>query len=518
MYVVVIGTAGNQRYIFSSNKRQEIVGASDLITRVEGAWADEALKKAFPGFERKTWRLDPHGAELVVAGAGGITVLTKDGEAGRRLVTELTALALLRAPGLDVCGVVAEYIPGSLAERMGEVRKELAAVREARPGPQARFLRLPLVEDCGSSGLPATEIHREGSGEPLRPRSAASVAKLAAYRGALDRMAVIASRTQREMREVADRLGMRTPWVAVSHADGNGFGAVFQSLREMVKDDSGYVDLLRNVSQATDACAKEAFKTALSCVKEELGEPPAILPLVIGGDDLTVVCEGEVALSFTRHYLEAFEEETATDPRLALVLERLGRESLGAGAGVAIVKQNYPFHFAYDLAEELIGTEAKRVKERGSALAFAVLLESSAPDLKRIRQAGGAGGSASPYLVGAAGRNDEASGWTWQDLERRVDALKRRDPGSGELLIPRGVVHDLREGLHLGAEVAASRLELLRRRFEGDRERTAALLQLVEKESGSLWLDDLDGGEGPVTGLPDAMVALQFLKAGNEAE
>ncbi|MGW0587806.1 Cas10/Cmr2 second palm domain-containing protein [Streptosporangium sp. NPDC002607] len=581
MYVVVINTAGNQRYIFSSNKRQEIVGASDLITRVDGAWADEALKDAFPGFERKTWRLDTHGAELVVAGAGGITVLVKERDAGRRLVTALTTLALLHAPGLDVCGVVVEYAPGSLAKEMGRVRTELAAVRESRPGPQARFLRLPPVEDCGSSGLPAAVIHREGNEEP-RPRSAAAKAKLDAYSGALDRMAEIAWPNRRAMGEVVDRramkkivdrLGLEASWVAVVHADGNGFGAIFKGLDELVADgdDRGYVETLRSVSQAVDECAKKAFRVALCRTANEsadgaangipggssggikdggvggvtekaikrtvrdtadgenaaedgraAGGPLAVLPLVIGGDDLTVVCEGEVALLFTRHYLEAFEEETARDPRLAPVLGKLGRESLGAGAGVAIVKRNYPFHFAYDLAEELIDTEAKRVKEWGAALAFAVLLESSAPDLKRIRQAGGAGGSASPYLVGAGSRDDRARGRRWEDLVRRVGALRRHDPASGELLIPRGAAHDLREGLHLGAEVAASRWELLRRRFEGDRERTAALMELTEEPGGLLWIDR----ETTVTGLPDAMVALQFLKVreqrvlaiGSEAE
>lgn len=526
MYVVVIRTAGNQRYIFSSGKRQEIVGASDLITQVDGAWAAEALERAFPGFDRDVWRIDSHDAELLVAGAGGITVLVRDKDAGRHLVTELTTLALTHGPGLDVCGVVAEYAPGSLAAEMGKAQTELASVRESRPGPQARFLRLPPIEDCGSSGLPAAVIRREGEDEPLRPRSAAAEAKLGAYPGALDRMAAIARTDRSAMKEIVDRLGLGASWVAVVHADGNGFGAIFQSLGELDEagDDRGYAEMLRKISQSTDECARKAFQAALCRTADELGRkasdgPLPVLPLVIGGDDLTVVCEGAVALSFTRHYLEAFEKETAKDTRLAPVLRKLGLKSLSAGAGVAIVKRNYPFHFAYDLAEELIDTEAKQVKDWGSALAFAVLFESSAPDLKRIRQSvtlpGGSGGSVSPYLVGEGSGDARARGRRWDDLVRRVTALERRDRLSGELLIPRGAAHDLREGLCLGADVAASRFELLRRRFEGDRERTAALMELAEEPGGSLWVDD---EERTVTGLPDAMAALQFLKVRDGVE
>src|SRR5437868_3566620 len=102
MYVVVIRTAGNQRYIFSSGKRQEIVGASDLIARVDGSWAMEALRKKFIGFDPQSWRIDSHDAELLVASAGGITVLVRERAAGQWLVTTLTSRALREAPGLDV--------------------------------------------------------------------------------------------------------------------------------------------------------------------------------------------------------------------------------------------------------------------------------------------------------------------------------------------------------------------------------------------------------------------------------
>ncbi|WP_329423571.1 hypothetical protein OG339_24240 [Streptosporangium sp. NBC_01495] len=530
MYVVMIGTAGNQRYIFSSGKRQEIVGASDLIARVDGAWADEALEKVFRGFVKSEWRIESHDAELLVAGAGGITVLVRDQEAGRRLVTELTRRALKEAPGLDVCGVVVEYVPGELADAIGRARTELAAVREARPGPQARFLRLPLVEDCASSGLPAEAIRFEGKGEPAQPRSAAAVAKLDAYRPALDRMAAVgnAHTGRRAMRGIVDELGLNTEWVAVVHADGNGLGELFRTLGESVRGegDRAYADALRAFSLGVDRCGKGAFQEALRRTTEELGGegPLPVLPLVLGGDDLTVVCAGEVALPFTRHYLEAFEKETAAEPLLAPMLARSGRTNLGAGAGVAIVKRNYPFHFAYELAEKLTEVEAKGVKGWGSALAFVVLFESAAPDLKRIRASvtlsGGSGGTASPYLVGEGSEDARARGRRWADLQRRVDALNLRETGSKEPLIPRSAAHDLREGVCLGEEVAASRFGLLLRRFEKDRERREALMELTE-EGELLWTDHVHGdhahGAKKVTGLLDAMTAQRFLKVKEEA-
>jgi hypothetical protein len=511
-----MATAGNQRYIFSSGKRQEIVGASDLIARVNGAWLFEALAEIFQGFDRQTWRIETHDAELLVAAAGQISVLVKDRAAGQRLVTMLTCRALEEAPGLDLCGAVLDYAPGELGDALRASKARLAAVRELRPSPIGRFLRLPLVADCASSGWPAEGVRREGAEEPM-PRSAAAMRKLAAYPGALNRLSGRVPPDPQRMRKVVDRLGLEAEWVAIVHADGNGLGEVFRNVVESTNghDDRTQADSLRNFSLGVDGCAARALATALERTGQELDQYDLlpVLPLVVGGDDLTVVCEGDVALPFTRHYLEAFEEETANEIRLRPLLDALERTHLGAGAGVAIVKRNYPFHFAYELAEQLATEEAKKVKQWSSALAFVALYESSAPDLERIRASvalsGGSSSSASPYLVGLGAQKDRARGRTWGDLVRRVEALRRRDD-QGELLVARGATQDLREGLCLGPEVAASRLELLRTRYSGERVRGQALEQLTH-DGELVWTVPDETGDKQVTGLLDAMAAMQFV-------
>jgi hypothetical protein len=518
VYVVVITTAGNQRYIFSSRKRKEIVGASDLIDKVNTTWACEALGEVFEGFD-KEWRIAADApAELVSAAAGAVTVLVRDdvGKA-RRLVTEVTLRALERAPELDVCGIVVEQGGEErVAECVRRARRDLAAVREARPGPQARFPRLPIVRDCGSTGLPAAGVHREAHDEPETTRSAASLAKLCAFEPALERLARDSDTDVDTIRKIVDRLGLYAEWVAVVHADGNGFGEMFGSLRP---DD--YVRRYRDLSKGADECARKALRVAMSKTAADDGSPlinntPPVLPLVVGGDDLTVLCEGEVALSFTRHYLEAFEAESARNQRLHEALQELNRTELTAAAGVAIVKRTYPFRFAYDLAEELMTKEAKTVKTWASALAFTVLFESAAADLSRIRSSAtlssGRVRPVSPYVVGKGAERPEAERRRWTDLERRVGAL-RRTGGSDERLIPRGAVHDLREGLSLGEEVAASRLRLLRDRFAASPDRLAALAEL-EGDPDLLTWQDPDGTTARVTGLTDAMAAEPFLLRG----
>ena len=239
-----------------------------------------------------------------------------------------------------------------------------------------------------------------------------------------------------------------------------------------------------------------------------------MLPLVLGGDDLTVVCDGKAALGFTVAYLKAFEKHTSSE------LDRDHEHRLTACAGVAIVKSHYPFSAAYELTDELTD-EAKQVKRRvrgpASALSFHVLRDSTAIALDelRARQTVDSGSShvvAQPYVV-TGGENDWTEHRRWDDLVRRVAALRAEtrslradDDRTGRQdavrLLPRSQTHVLRDALYDGRAAAYAQFALLHHRY------------------GRSGLDAIAAGESlfwehPVgrwqTGLLDAMEAEPFL-------
>lgn len=78
-------------------------------------------------------------------------------------------------------------------------------------------------------------------------------------------------------------------------------------------------------------------------------------PVVIGGDDLTVVSRADLAIPFVREYLDSFEKKSEAE-------KTVGR--LSACAGIAFVKSSYPFYYAYNLAETLCGIAKKDAKSR----------------------------------------------------------------------------------------------------------------------------------------------------------
>ncbi|MFE1412233.1 hypothetical protein ACFW6F_15705 [Streptomyces sp. NPDC058746] len=532
VHLVVLEAWNITRFLSVTNKRREIAGASELITYLDRRWVGEALERLHPGFSPE-WRIEAHPVEVLETGAGSAKVLVRGVEQARVLVTDVTSAALRQAPGLEVTGVVGEPFdwdePGALHEALREVQRVLEPVRTSLPGPDARFLRLPMVDECASTGLPAASLSRLYPGE-REPRSAESLAKWQAYGkedegDGLGRLAKLAGTEPRALKRVVKYLAEKAEWVGVVYADGNGLGDVFGSLDACVTDPGNrcYADTLRSFSAAVQAAAKAAFAEAVDVLGEEgagLGQkgegPVPVLPLILGGDDLMVICEGAWALPFTATYLRAFERHTAGSPQISGALARRGKgPGLSACAGVAIVKAHFPFAVAHTLAYDLMAEEAKQVKVRVqgvpcSALSFHVLYDSSSADLSRIRLRQTVAGAeetrltAQPYVVSDF---DSESAWVegrrWSDLLGRVGAVAARGE-EGERLLPVSQLHDLREALFQGREVADGRLDNLRGRY-GRR----GIDALLGGRASLFWRPSED--DPWTTGLLDAMDAEQFL-------
>ncbi|CAA6803615.1 MAG: FIG00471280: hypothetical protein [uncultured Sulfurovum sp.] len=132
--------------------------------------------------------------------------------------------------------------------------------------------------------------------------------------------------------------------IAVIHADGNGLG---QLVPKLGKELSAF-------SQALDKATKKAFDDAKQ-------DDMDIRDVILGGDDMVVICNANNALNFTKSFLENFEKETEK-------IEAI--KGLTACAGIAYCNEKYPFHYAVNLAEELCGQAKKDSKRKASCLMF----------------------------------------------------------------------------------------------------------------------------------------------------
>ncbi len=580
MYLVLIETSGNQNYIFATNKLRENVGASELTYRAGTQWVLEAV--ADVGELVNLWADDPaqlrqnlcnpeknpplnnaNKVEVIVAASGKALLLINELRTGQEIIRQVTTKALENAPGIDVCGVISRsFNPDNepLGEVVREVHGEFEEVRANRPGLPMRFLRLPVVAECVTSGYPASEWDDQSLGTN-KAKSAVSLAKLKAAPKTGFRLDNLLRDIHPDLSFASklEELEEQCDWFAIVHADGNGLGEIFLRFGEHIglkppnngescKDyNDCYVDKFRRFSVALDLCTEKAIRSAITKLLVRFKQyfpKPLIIPIVLGGDDMTVICDGRIALQFTHVFLQAFEEETGNAHKIfdedvkselnGIVSEiaenALNAKRLSASAGVAIAKPHYPFSAAYDLAEELIKS-AKQVKKivlspkkdgknqnvpwPCSALDFHALYDSTASELAEIRDKlvkdeGQTRLYARPYVVskqgnlsGAIAGQDWATQHRWSDLHERVTAILAPDEDNEQhRAIPNNQLHELRAGLFLGKEGANARYSLISHRYEVNK------LKVFEEADDDLFFVETDSKSA--TKFLEAMEAANF--------
>ena len=508
--LVLIDTGGKQRFIFSTNRRRLNVGASQLVVDV--------TKTMVAGACEVLGIVDD---KIIVNSSGKALVLVASEADGQALVTQVTRQALHDAPGLEVTGAVTppfdETVDKDFASAVIIAHGVEARVRAKRPGSDLRFLRLPVVADCVTTGGRAAFVDRPAKSEEPEPMSSETRAKYRAAERAFERLGKMMDTKEKEMRDAVDRLAGdgeaddRLAWVGIVHADGNRFGTVFLDFVGIVgkanaqregngKERRTYGYWLRAFSRALDHLAQQALRDTVAELRE-VDASLAVLPLIVGGDDLTVVCDGRYALTFAARYLEVFEtlleppdNGTATggpdpcfteeDRETVLTIAKVSpqlRGRLSACAGVAVVKPHFPFSSAYSLADDLIAEAKKAVRNHVrdddgplscSAIAFHVLHDSSDVDFKAIRDRARraiAGGDvevfAGPYVTTPNERlgcpkGGEAETWVkrrqFSLLEGRAKLVRRLDLADGDEShrLPRSQVARLRSALFDGRAVA----------------------------------------------------------------
>lgn len=539
-HLVLLETSGNQDYIFATNRLRENVGASELTWQAGTHFVLEAVAAAGGPV---LWDADvlemrgkiaqgeeKNGIQVIVATSGKAEILVPDQETGKKIVAHATSAALQKAPGLDLCGVVSEAFDwdggrankSHIATAISQAHQRFVEIHGQLPAPAARFPTLPVCQPCDTSGLPAhTVVERE---ETL---SQAGLAKQKAMPGWQNRLNELLKSDNTAIHwKIPDNLNKLeeyfpdTDWIAIIHADGNGLGKIFLGLHHFIDGQTAadYIRELRCFSLELEAVTEAAFLQALGTLhgQGKLAEKYwhwrlPILPLVLGGDDLTVLCDGRAALPFTQAFLCAFAEKTWQSPiisRIASHPEALDNPWLSICAGVAITKPHFPFHAGYELAEELLRS-AKKVKKEDlgcSALDFHILRDSAVSDLDGIRARmmvdnGDTCLTAKPYVVDGGSSTEWVKAHDITPLHRRLEILRQRDE-TGRPRLPRSQLHELRAGASLGATEANARMELIRHRYPG----IDGLLE--SKEPPSLFRDT--GNDKKETRFLDALEVAEF--------
>lgn len=384
--LLLVEATGIQNYVFGSNQLQQNIGASELVQQATTDWVFLALPShtnvVVDSSDPDRWRLTDESlvesglsAEVVYAGGGNAMILFADDGAAQACARHLTRRVLEEAPGLNLVLKRKSFDPQhqALAQVHQELRAELAQRKLDRPR-STPLSGLAVTAACVFTGAPAVALD---GGKLISAEVQAKLNASAVGQERLGRHLADVKRAGYEFVYDFNDLGTKgtASYIAVAHTDGNNMGARIKCLAEQhgtVADNATYANKLRAFSRSVVHAARAALIRTAGLLLDsdnlsegKLGGVVPILrgregadllpfrPIVFGGDDVTFVCDGRLGLTLAAKYLSELSNHFLSDDKPAY-----------ARAGVAVVKNHYPFARAYDLAEELCGSAKKYIVRR----------------------------------------------------------------------------------------------------------------------------------------------------------
>ena len=156
MHLVMLETNGNQRFIFSSPRLRDSVGASSLLTKLRewterglvstGAAATWCTARGLPSDGRS-----PHDSQWVSTSSGKVIFLVDSAQQAKDVIGAVTRKVLAEAPGMDVSGVFIR-LPAPSDSQPGPVYVTESALKEIH----AEAARYALQLACRGALLPAS--------------------------------------------------------------------------------------------------------------------------------------------------------------------------------------------------------------------------------------------------------------------------------------------------------------------------------------------------------------------------
>lgn len=402
---------GIQGFIFQTNELKDIVGASELVEEI----CTDMFKKNFLG-----------DGELIVSAAGNIKCLFSSEKQCRDAVMYFPKMVMEAAPGITISQAVVKTSTEAIENDFQAIVDQLEGRLRSQRNRPCKSLTTGLmgIERSRRTGLPAVQVVESDSPDGSKKEEFLDRGTAKKKRRSDKSLSTITlAKTSFGLDDVdhddlalnIEDLTDRNDWIAIIHADGNGLGEI---LANRGGDKKGLSEFSGKLSEATIAAAQKTFQELLP----RLEKPFPIRPVVLGGDDMTVICRADMAIAYTLSFLTHFEEETA-----------LRGFALTACAGIAFIKSSYPFYYGYDLAEALCGRAKKDAKSRKvnglapSCLMFHKVQSSFVEDFndianKELTPQAGHSFEFGPYYL-----NDREGRWTISQLLEHAFKLTDRE-------------------------------------------------------------------------------------------
>lgn len=354
---------GIQSYIFQTNNLKEIIGASEIVEAVCTNW--------FDAFNEK----NSITGTTIQQAAGNIKFFTTEDNA-KKLFLEFGLYINQKAPGLPFSMAVVEGL------KLDELNTKLSAQRN-QPlysydlGQMGRL----LARTTGDAAV-VNNADEKDSYKEKRPSIDLSNYKKFKNSKSADSSLLhkINIESKKLLSDDFDKMAAdgKHSWLALIHIDGNGMGnritEINSSSKGPLEKSTEISKFASNIAECTNGAFKVAYELTFSKFNE--GDKIPFRPLILGGDDVTVMLRADYAMAFVQIFLTNYQKLTKENPAL-------GKE-FTACAGVAFVKAKFPFHYSADLAEELCSYAKEKSGRDKSCVLFHKVSDSFITDYEEL--------------------------------------------------------------------------------------------------------------------------------------
>ena len=405
-YLYGAAVQGIQAFIFGTNELRDIVGASELV--------DSICKECFREFGEK--------GNVIVNAAGNVKCIFQDEKDCANAVKLFPQKVICTAPGVTISQAVVKMTPDQNYGDAAEILEARLRAQRNKPLPSVTT-GLMGIERSPKTGLPAVTLD---NGEPIdmgtwqkrkNSRNSTLMSKFFGYDIAPENIPWN-----------MDDITRQNQWIAIIHADGNSLGEVVSRLG---KDEKLMASFSQNLDKATTKAAQSAYQDVVRDKNFEPGKRAIpFRPIVLGGDDLTLVCRADLALDFTKKFIAHFEENTRDIMRD--LQDKTALPSLTACAGIAFIKASYPFYYGYQLAESLCERAKRDAKRNGvtpapSCLMFHKVQSSFVEDFEEITRKELSPQDGHSYMFGPYYIKEQMDRWTVDQLQDKAKAFNGKE-------------------------------------------------------------------------------------------
>jgi hypothetical protein len=356
-YLYGASVQGIQNFIFQTDKLTEIVGASNLVEQICTTFFKDEVGNSF----------NPN--NLIIGAAGNIKYLFDTKSDCEHIVKTFPMQVMLMAHGITISQAVVPINDNLTSEHLQVLETNLRTQRSRQVAPHG--LGLMIAENARRTGNPSVNWKKNAAIDlaQQQKQQASDPANRILLKKLTDEQKIPANRFPFDISDIS-KTG-KNNWIAVVHADGNNLGKLLMGLGENIQGDikAAFREFSETLDKATIAAAKQAFDDVVLNTVKDNGRIP-FRPVLLGGDDLTVIIRGDLAMKFTKVFLAQFEMETqclfSAFAKTHGLQDDIFKNGLTACAGIAYIKTNYPFHYGVNLAESLC-KEAKKIAKNINA-------------------------------------------------------------------------------------------------------------------------------------------------------